>query len=240
MFIWVGLIRRILKFLFFVIAPPAAVIFSYEAVKAFLLIIINIKVSLPFVAGFIGYIIADFPNHRLHKSYVAAHELTHAIAAKLSGFKINKISITGTGGHVLTNGKNKFTALAPYLIPLYALLTMILFSLILLKWNFPALKIIATAVFGFCMALHLINTFRSIYQEKQTDLRQGGGVIFSAILIILVNSVIIVLSFEFLYPESIKILDIVKSVVFKTFDFWIFVIKSLFSLMVSVVEYIKN
>lgn len=55
------------------------------------------------------------------RSYVLAHELSHALAAWFSGERVGRIRVGREGGSVEVSGANVFITLAPYMIPFYSL-----------------------------------------------------------------------------------------------------------------------
>jgi hypothetical protein len=231
-----GKIKSAVKIAVAVFITPAALVIFAETVKSFFAVFININTSLSFVCGFSVYIISDLFFWRPSKSYVAAHELIHAIAAKISGLRIKKILIKSMGGYVETDAENSFVALAPYLIPVYAVLTAAIFGILLLKWDTAVLRFFATSIFGFFLAFHLINTFRTLNTRRQSDIKKGGGFVFSIVLIILVNSIIVIFAFEFLYPHIIGVMAIFKKAAAAMFDFWFFILETLADFFAVIIE----
>jgi MFS family permease len=56
------------------------------------------------------------------RSYVLAHELSHALAAWLSGARVKQFRVGKEDGFVEVSHTNLFITLAPYLIPFYSVL----------------------------------------------------------------------------------------------------------------------
>lgn len=54
--------------------------------------------------------------------YVVGHELTHALSAWICGGRVKAFRATSRGGSVVVSKTNPFIVLAPYFIPLYALI----------------------------------------------------------------------------------------------------------------------
>ena len=67
------------------------------------------------VSGAIHFWVYDFS-----RVYVLGHELTHAVAALLCGYRIKDISVRQDSGYVKMTQCNAFVALAPYFIPAYS------------------------------------------------------------------------------------------------------------------------
>lgn len=123
--------------------------------------------------------------------YVLGHELTHAVAILICRGKIKKIHVSSThGGYVLTNKSNIFIALAPYFIPFWMLVWM------LMIWSMHQLSPLTYYLpifyfgFGFWWAYHLYWTTCSIIQERQPDLFDNG-LFFSLMIIVLLNFIIL-------------------------------------------------
>jgi hypothetical protein len=55
------------------------------------------------------------------RSYVLAHELSHALAACFSGARVGGLRVGRDGGSVEVSHTNLFITLAPYMIPFYSL-----------------------------------------------------------------------------------------------------------------------
>lgn len=129
--------------------------------------------------------------------YVFSHELVHALAAWLCLGKVTNLSASTTGGQVTVNKSNTFIRLAPYCVPLYALLVAGIF-LALDTWWRPLgayLKWLAGAL-GFFYAFHVGFTLWSL-RRNQPDLKPDGW-LFSLVLIYIGNVAVFVLFLGFL------------------------------------------
>jgi len=80
--------------------------------------------SFYFLAGMAGYVAFQWVFFRPIRTYVFGHELSHALAAWLSGAKVRHFRVSKKGGSVSVSKSNVFVALAPYVLPLYALAVM--------------------------------------------------------------------------------------------------------------------
>lgn len=119
--------------------------------------------------------------------YVLGHELTHAIAAKLCGGRVQSFSIDLGGGYVETDTDNVFIALAPYFVPIWMLAWMLVFWLANLIWPFEAYGPWFCAGFGFWWTFHLYWTIWVIPRE-QPDMLENG-MVFSLLVVVLMNIV---------------------------------------------------
>ena len=129
--------------------------------------------------------------------YVFSHELVHALAAWLCLGKVSNLAASTTGGQVTTSKSNTFIRLAPYCVPLYALLVAGLYSALNAWWR-PLgayLQWLACAL-GFFYAFHVGFTLWSL-RRSQPDLKPDGW-LFSLVLIYIGNVAAFVLLLGFL------------------------------------------
>lgn len=144
---------------------------------------------------------ALFPllNKPFMLAYVFGHEMTHILAARLSGAKVYDWSVTRQGGWVDTDRSNTFISLSPYFVPLYTLLVVLLFSAVgafvdLQKivvisegWSLHPLKTMYGLV-GLTWAFHVTYTLHTL-RGAQSDLLRNGE-FFSVLLILLLNTIV--------------------------------------------------
>lgn len=132
--------------------------------------------------------------------YVAAHELTHALAAVLVGVRVRKISVGRKGGYVLTDSTNAFISLAPYFLPFYTLAVSAAY------WTAACFRPLAPyrpwflAAAGFTLAFHLLHTADILTGPVQSDLRKAGGPLFSLPLLVLLNCLAFAVALRLLFP----------------------------------------
>ena len=139
------------------------------------------------LAGFVLWIILYAALPRPVRTYVLAHELTHAFWAYLMGAKVSGLRVTPRGGSVRVSKTNVLITLAPYFFPFYTVCLIILYGL--LSWRFD-LTPYATwwlGAIGFTWAFHLTFTL-SVLMERQPDIDEHGW-LFSYALIYLLNIV---------------------------------------------------
>ncbi|MBI4424688.1 MAG: M50 family metallopeptidase [Elusimicrobia bacterium] len=140
--------------------------------------------------------------------YVLGHELTHAIAAWMSGYKVHRLSVRPDGGHVDVSRSNAFVALAPYVFPLYALGVVLAYRLWL--WNGgPRPGGAAHEVFllalGAALSFHWVFTATALWTVRQPDLAAAGGAVFSLVLIALGNGLIVLGALKCLFPKLVSL-----------------------------------
>lgn len=122
--------------------------------------------------------------------YVLGHELTHAIAAKLSFGKIHDFRFNEEGGYVETDADNVFVALSPYFVPLWMLCWLAVLWLTNFLYPFEAFAPWFYAGFGFWGCFHIYWTVWIIPRE-QPDLL-SNGIVFSTLVIMMMNVLILI------------------------------------------------
>jgi hypothetical protein len=133
--------------------------------------------------------------------YVFGHELVHALAAWMCLGKVTNLSASAKGGQVTTSKSNTFIRLAPYCVPLYALLAVGVFLALNAWWQplTPYLHFLASAL-GFLYAFHVGFTLWSLRRD-QPDLRPDGW-LFSLVMIYIANVAVFVVLIGFLCNGS--------------------------------------
>ena len=126
-------------------------------------------------------------------TYVLGHEFTHAIATMLCGGRVKGMKVGSGGGHVYVTRDNFFVTLAPYFIPIYAIMVFVVFALgrQLLGWE----GYLAWATFfwalGLAYSFHVLLT-RDFLHSRQPDII-SQGYLFSAVIVFLGNALVVVL-----------------------------------------------
>jgi hypothetical protein len=155
-----------------------------------------------FTTGGLAWAVAYLTGWRPVHAYVLGHELSHLIVARAFGGEIFGWSASPSGGYVETNKSNTWITLAPYLIPFYSVIVMIVFGLVGMFWNLhePLRLPIGHGVhlrpvWLFYAALGLTWWFHATYTVKtvlthQSDLERNGE-FFSMSLIFLINILLI-------------------------------------------------
>jgi hypothetical protein len=152
--------------------------------------------------------------------YIFGHELTHALAAWSVGGKVLGFKIGESGGHVDLSHSNAFIALSPYCVPIYTLL--LIFGYRLLLWLRPALGnagLFAVLV-GLTLAFHGLKTFEVLFDRRQPDLAQAGGVVFSLSWIAFANGLVVLILLKALFPGSVALAEDLRLVGERTAGFW--------------------
>jgi hypothetical protein len=135
--------------------------------------------------------------------YVFGHELVHALATWMCLGKVTNLTASASGGQVTTSKTNTFIRLAPYCVPLYAVMAVAIFAGLNAWWR-PIgehMHWLAYAL-GFFYAFHIGFTLWSLRRD-QPDLKPDGW-LFSLVMIYLGNIAVFVLLFGFLFHGEAK------------------------------------
>jgi hypothetical protein len=118
--------------------------------------------------------------------YVLAHELTHALAALACLSPVSRFRAGASGGEVTVQHPNTLIRLAPYCVPLYALLIGGAWIAAETWWRpLDQYRPVLAAALGFALAFHLGFTGWSL-RHNQPDVKPDGY-IFSVVMVFLAN-----------------------------------------------------
>jgi hypothetical protein len=149
-----------------------------------------------FGIGFLAWLVIYGFLPRTMWLYVLGHEFTHALAAMLVGGKISQFKVSSKGGHVVTDRVNWWITLAPYFVPLYALVWMGLWLSVDFWYPLKAWQPVLYFGLGALWCFHLTFTV-SMFHLRQTDL-SSQGIVFSAVIILLINLIFFLILFSIL------------------------------------------
>jgi len=147
-----------------------------------------------FSLGLFAWLIVYFGFPKWVTVYVFGHELTHVIAVKLMGGKVDgAIGVGRSGGHIIASKINTWIALAPYFVPIYSVFCLTIYGLTALLVDLEPYReiVIGTLSFflGFTWCFHASFTL-SMIPKGQTDLHYGGT-FYSLTIIYLMNLVVL-------------------------------------------------
>ena len=145
------------------------------------------QVVIPLVSGFAGGLIFFVFVSRVPVLYVFGHEMTHWLVAKCFLRKTGSIKIGVGRGHVQVERPNLWIVLAPYFVPLYALVWVGAYGVgqMIFGTPRPGVAIGFNIGLGITYAYHLKMTAYAL-SRAQSDLNMHG-VFFSLSLIICFN-----------------------------------------------------
>lgn len=124
---------------------------------------------------------------RPFRTYVLAHELTHAFWAWLMGAKVSGLRVAKSGGSVRVSKTNVLITLAPYFFPFYTFCVLALYGLLNWRYDLTPYTTWWLAAIGLTWSFHLTFTL-TILMQRQPDIEEHGH-IFSYAFIYLMNIV---------------------------------------------------
>ena len=138
------------------------------------------------------------------------------------GYKAQNLQVGEESGQVKVSGTNTFVFLAPYCLPLYAVLILLAYFFWHLLSPDTAFKYkdIFLFLFGFFIMFHLMHTFKTLQETEQSDVIKAGGSVFSYAVIILSNVLIIFGLLEICFPGILPLFTLFKQVISNTLYFW--------------------
>jgi hypothetical protein len=136
-------------------------------------------------AGFAVSVLGFFIMPHPFRTYVLAHELTHAVWGLLMGAKVGRMKVGRAGGHVELSKSNFIIALAPYFFPFYTGLIIALWYGLGFFFKMDAYEPWWLASVGLTWGFHVTFTVYMLSQ-RQPDVQENGR-IFSYGIIYLAN-----------------------------------------------------
>ena len=146
--------------------------------------------------GIVSYMVLHLLFYKPTYLYVLGHESVHAGMSWIFGGKIKSFKATAEGGSVKTDKSNFVTELAPYFIPIYAIIVTVIYFVV--SRSYPINGSIFVFLIGLTLAFHLISTIE-IMKIKQPDIMKSGY-LFSIVLVYTLNIVIISVIFSLMFP----------------------------------------
>lgn len=131
--------------------------------------------------------------------YIFGHEITHALCVWLMGGRVERIHISSDGGHVIADKINTLIALAPYFIPIYSVLALLVYGVAGIFTDMSPWLDLLLFVLGATWAFHITFTCWMI-PKGQTDLEYGGQ-FFSLVVIYLANLILLSVLLVLATPE---------------------------------------
>lgn len=228
---------RLLIGLLLIPAAAAAVTSSYKVIS----VLFNKALFFwPLLAGAAIYLLFMFINNRLGNKndifYVLAHELSHALLAVFSGAKIFSIKIKKQSGNVKLSRSNFLIGLAPYFLPLYAIITTGLYYICAYIFPHVLLRPWFTGAVGFFLAFHFAHTLEMLAGPLQPDLRDEGGIIFSFPVIIFLSCLTTLLVLLLMLPSEISLKAILLTFAYDQKVFYakaVYLLKYLYHIVVK-------
>lgn len=198
-----------LRLMIGVLLLPTACASLWAAGRAVADVAFAARDTFPFLAGFFGYPAFHLLAFRPVRLYVFGHELTHALAAWMHGASVTSFVVGRRGGHVDLTHSNAAIALAPYVLPLYAILVVLCYRGAVWLHPVPAAGArfahgVFLAAIGGSLSFHLVHTAQSLWDARQPDLDQAGGLVFSLAIIAFANGLFLILTLKCLFPDAVE------------------------------------
>jgi hypothetical protein len=141
--------------------------------------------GLALCGGFSIWLFFYFTISRPVRTYVLAHELTHALWGALMGASISKMKVSKHSGSVTLSHTNFFITLAPYFFPLYTMLIIIVYMILSVFFDTKPYYLLWLGLVGFTWGFHFTFTISTLMQH-QSDVDECGY-LFSYVVIYLLN-----------------------------------------------------
>lgn len=119
------------------------------------------------------------------RTYVLAHELTHALWGWAMGAKISGIKVSKKGGHVKLSRTNFLITLAPYFFPFYTVLVILLHLGLSVFYDMSRYEPVWLGWVGLTWGFHFTFTLSTL-RTHQPDIQEHGK-LFSYAVIYLLN-----------------------------------------------------
>ncbi|PIU41396.1 MAG: hypothetical protein COS99_05920 [Candidatus Omnitrophica bacterium CG07_land_8_20_14_0_80_42_15] len=180
-------------FIPFIVAVTKAFYFELTGVKALT------TMSRYFFCGVVAYVIMYIVFFKMDYLYVAGHEFVHAIFVWIFGGKIFSFKVSKKGGSVKTNKSNTFIELAPYFVPIHAILVLALYLFVDAFWRISSSERYFIFLVGFAFSFHIVMTIDKTKIEQPDFLRLGYW--NSLVLVYIINFLVIGILLGSLLPD---------------------------------------
>ena len=150
-----------------------------------------------FVWGVVSYVALHLLFYKPTFVYVLGHEAVHAVFAWVMGGKIKSFNVSKEGGSVATDKSNAVIELSPYFVPIYAIVLMIVYSVV--SYSYKINGAVFFYLIGFALAFHVVMTIE-VMKTRQPDILKSGY-LFSIVFVYVLNIIIIALLFSLMFKS---------------------------------------
>ncbi len=145
--------------------------------------------TLALLGGIVAFTLCWLVLPHMVRTYVLAHELTHALWGLLFGAVPSRVRVSASGGSVNLSKTNLFITLAPYFFPFYTFLVAVVALIVFIFVRpLPWLPFWMFLV-GFTWAFHVLFTIETL-THRQPDVTAYGR-LFSWTFIYLANLLLV-------------------------------------------------
>lgn len=166
------------------------------------------------LAGFLLWQMIFIFLTRPVRTYVFAHELTHALWGWFMGARVSKFKVAKDQGSVTLSKTNFLITLAPYFFPLYTVLLILIYYILWIFFEVEKYNSVWLGLIGFTWGFHLSFTITTLMQ-RQSDIRAYGhlfsyafiylmNVMGICIWVVLVSKATMVQMGRFLYSDTVE------------------------------------
>lgn len=178
---------RIVRFFIGLILVPVCVVVTRTAFSlAMTLDNRDEMVPLPLFAlggGFLLWQAIFLLLSRPVRTYVLAHELTHALWGALMGARVSRMKISKESGSVTLSKTNWLITLAPYFFPLYTAIAVAAYYLASIFYDVSPYHLFWLGLVGLTWGFHVSFTVTTLMQ-KQSDILAYGRLFSYAVIYI--------------------------------------------------------
>ena len=139
--------------------------------------------------GLVFWILVFIFLPRPMRTYVLAHELTHALWGAVMGARVSGIRVSKKGGRVSLSAHNFLSVLAPYFFPLYTIAVILLYYLLSVFFDLSSYYMLWLGLLGFTLGFHFSFTIVAL-SNPQPDVMEYGR-LFSYTVIYVFNMLIV-------------------------------------------------
>ena len=207
---------KFFKFLLALVLLPITLLVVVEDGRILLSVLEHLSAAISFILGVAVYAGIHYRYYNFSRMYVFIHEMSHAVAAILCGIRIKDVHIGKESGYVKMSRTNTFVVLAPYFVPGYVVLVAMLYLLLNFFVDLTPYRQLVLFAIGFFMAFHFIQTFHTLWEADQPDLKLAGGKFFSCVSIVLANMLVLAIVLKILFPQAVDLYGSVRQVVQQT------------------------
>ena len=134
--------------------------------------------------GVVSWMGIFFTLPRPFRTYVLAHELTHALWGYLTGVKVGRVKVSRSGGSVQLSENNIVITLAPYFFPLYTVILILLYYTLSIFYDTSGYELLWLTLVGFTWGFHITFTIDALLQ-RQSDISEYGRLLSYSLIYLL-------------------------------------------------------
>ena len=157
---------------------------------------------LTLAGGFVLWLAIYYTLPHPVRTYILAHELTHALWASLMGARVTSLKVGKSGGSVTLSKSNFLIALAPYFFPLYTIMVIACYYLASIACDVERYYLLWLGLVGFSWGFHFTFTITTLLQH-QADVHESGR-LFSYTVIYIMNVLGICLWIVMVSPATLE------------------------------------